>query len=408
MPNIFATSALLLLTALPTARADTIRISLFSLLKPQMLNARIASGDGARLDTIGLNGSRRLAPGEIVRLRLAGSLLNVTVTDSLGRVKLSLTAAEARIIPDGLTAIELSVPGKITRVVRGEAFIAPNDRRPRGPLNIVLATDRESVVTSVVAAELSGQRAVESFKALAVVARTYMLSHAGRHAEEGFDFCDTTHCQFYRGEQDLSPQAASPVVASAVAETEGEHLSFQGKPVACYYTAVCGGLTATPEMAWGGGDDDGYAHQRVTCRWCKLAHNAKWERAARAAEVLDALSAEAGFRLSHAADIRVESDTQDGFVRAVIIRDSGRRATLTADEFRRAIGRRLGWSTVLSPTFTVERRGHRMIFRGGGFGSQVGLCLAGAVAQAKAGRSYKEILNLYFPQAEIKGRSTNE
>lgn len=75
--------------------------------------------------------------------------------------------------------------------------------------------------------------------------------------------------------------------------------------------------------------------------------------------------------------------------------------TMSADEFRRAIGRRLGWNTVLSPTFTLTRQGERFVFQGKGFGSQVGLCLAGAAAQARAGRSYDQILQFYFPQAKI-------
>jgi stage II sporulation protein D len=81
---------------------------------------------------------------------------------------------------------------------------------------------------------------------------------------------------------------------------------------------------------------------------------------------------------------------------------------LSTDAFRRAIGLRLGWNTVLSPTFTVERRGTRFIFRGRGFGSQVGLCEEGAVAQAAAGRGYREILSFYYPGAGISERASHE
>jgi SpoIID/LytB domain protein len=398
----------LLLAAWPDSSRATVRISLFGLLRPQSLEARIASGDGAAVGTNNSLGLLRLLPGEVVRIRTAGESLTATVSDSFGRVKQSINATEARIIPYGSSIIELILPGKIRRAVRGEVSVAANSLRSRDELSVILTTDRESAVTSIVAAELSGQRGGELFKALAVVARTYMLAHAGRHAGEGFDFCDTTHCQFYRGEQDLSAEVASPIVASAVARTEGQYLSFHGKPVSTYYTAVCGGLSVTPEMAWGGAVAGGYQYRRVACRWCSLSRNAKWERSASADAVLDALSDAVGFRLSHRAEVHVESEERGGFVLAVIIKDAGRQARLTADEFRRAIGRRLGWSTVLSPTFTAERRGQRMIFRGRGFGSQVGLCLAGAVAQAKAGRSYQQILNLYFPQAEIGGRSSHE
>ena len=90
-----------------------------------------------------------------------------------------------------------------------------------------------------------------------------------------------------------------------------------------------------------------------------------------------------------------------GPVRRVIIRDKGRRLAMATEEFRRALGLRLGWNKVLSPTFQVERRGRHFVFRGRGFGSQVGLCLAGANAQAASGRGYRDILEFYYPRAEI-------
>ena len=74
---------------------------------------------------------------------------------------------------------------------------------------------------------------------------------------------------------------------------------------------------------------------------------------------------------------------------------------MSSDAFRRAIGLRLGWSTVLSPTFTLSRNGSRLIFKGRGFGSQVGLCVSGAMAQSRAGKGYREILKFYYPAAEM-------
>lgn len=402
MLSLLAILAPLIFHAHTSDGADSVRIGLFSLFKPEVLHARIASGEGATLDTGTISGSRAIVRGEMIRIRLVSNHLNITISDPFGRVSRSLNTTEARILASGSTTLELIIPGKMNRAVRGEVIIAPRKRRPHGNLKIVLATDRESAVASIVAAEIGADRSVEAIKALAVIVRTFMLSHASRHSGEGFDFCDTTHCQLYRGEADLSTETASPVVANAVAATVGQFLSFANRPLATYFTAVCGGLSATPAMVWGGQSDGDYEYHRVACRWCRASRYNKWERAASASSVLDALSAAAGFRLSQTAEILVNSFDESGLVRSMTIRDAGRQVTMSADEFRRAIGRKLGWSTVLSPTFTVERRGASMIFRGRGFGSQVGLCLAGAVAQAEASRSYREILSFYYPQTEIR------
>jgi stage II sporulation protein D len=275
----------------------------------------------------------------------------------------------------------------------------------RGPLRILLTTDREAAVASVVAAEIGG-REPEAVKALAVAVRTFVLSHPGRHSNEGFDFCDTTHCQFYRGERDALEGGASIVVANAVAATQGQFLTFEGRRVEGYYSAACGGISATPSMVWGGHTD--YSYSRVVCRWCHGSPFSKWERSAPALIVLDALSGFIGTKLSVATELIADRDQSSGFVRSIAVRDGSKRTVLSADAFRRAIGLKVGWNTVLSPTFTIERRGSRFVFRGRGFGSQIGLCEAGAIAQAAAGRSYREILSFYFPGTQLSEQLANE
>ena len=406
MPHSIVIVALLCLSPWPVDREAQVRISLFSLFKPEHLTARVASGAGVSITVDGRT-DVQLAPGETLHVRLARNHLNIGVSDSSGNVGHSLSAGAMRIVPSGPGTLELVLPGKIKRVVRGEVFLSPGDGDLRGQLKIVLSTDRESAVASVVAAELSGERASEAIKALAVVVRTFMLAHPGRHDDAGFDFCDTTHCQLYRGEQDLSAEAALPVIASAVASTKGEVLSFAGRPVETYYTSSCGGLSLTPQMVWGG-RSDGYSYRRVACGWCHRQRFFRWKRSADAALVVTVLASYLGERLTSSTAIAIDNEPSSQFVRAVTLRDGNNERVLSAEAFRRAIGLKLGWNTVLSPSFTIERRGARFVFRGRGFGSQVGLCLAGSVAQASAGRSYREVLSFYFPGTEVGDGASRE
>src|ERR1044072_2842472 len=119
MPNVIVIFALLALTAQAVERADTVRMGLFTLFKPQTCEARIATGDGLMLDTGNISGNQTVAPGEVVRIRLAGNRLSIELSDSFGRVRKSLLAAEARITPNNATAIELVLPGKMNRAVSG-------------------------------------------------------------------------------------------------------------------------------------------------------------------------------------------------------------------------------------------------------------------------------------------------
>src|SRR5436309_8264528 len=68
--NVLATLALLALSASPHSGQDTVRISLFSLFKPETIDIRIASGESASPDATGLAGSSSFGRGELIRIRL--------------------------------------------------------------------------------------------------------------------------------------------------------------------------------------------------------------------------------------------------------------------------------------------------------------------------------------------------
>ena len=86
----------------------------------------------------------------------------------------------------------LSVPGKITRRYRGVLEV----KAVAGALVPVVQMDLETAVASVVQAESAPGTPLEALKAQAVATRSYFIAARGRH--RGFDFCDTTHCQFLR------------------------------------------------------------------------------------------------------------------------------------------------------------------------------------------------------------------
>ncbi|HXF39272.1 MAG TPA: SpoIID/LytB domain-containing protein [Blastocatellia bacterium] len=392
----FLATLTFLLIASPAAQAlQTVRISLLSLFKPDAIEVRVAAGEAA-IDAAGLSSEHHVTHSESIRIRVSGGRLSVARVN-LHSSNQPVVLNSLRITPVGSSTLELILPGRIKRIVRGTLTV-DSVTEERGRLRIVLTTGREDAVASVVAAETS-ERSVEALKALAVVVRTFMISHEDRHASEGFDFCDTTHCQLYRGEQDLMDARSARTVFDAVAATAGEFLSYGGLAIEGHYSAGCGGISVTPSMVWGGSER--YPYKQITCRWCRASRFARWARSAGVSNILTAVSQAIGTKLSDAAQFRPETDQPGGFVRSVTIFDGDRRTSLGVDAFRRAIGLRLGWNTVLSPTFTIERSGSKFIFRGRGFGSQVGLCEAGAFAQARAGRGYRQILKYYYPQAEF-------
>ena len=56
----------------------------------------------------------------------------------------------------------------------------------------------EDYLAHVLTGEVNTLNSPEALRAMAVSVRTYALHHLGRHEAEGYDLCDTTHCQDLR------------------------------------------------------------------------------------------------------------------------------------------------------------------------------------------------------------------
>lgn len=358
----------------------------------------------------GNSSSQELRSGQVLVVDGLDNRLRCQIYERAGRI---VNQWECESVVLGSPALDdraqLTIPGKLIRVFQGRLTISiPRHAGDEPPtrVRVVLEAASERVVAAVTAAELPEVRANaerQAMRALAIVVRTYLASHLRRHAAEGFDFCDSTHCQLYQGE-DWSDQNTGRLSAETVLETENRVLTYHGQLVEAFFTGVCGGMTATPNEAWGERGGGAYPYASIQCRWCRHSIHYRWQRAVSAAKLFQAFRSEIDFPLTARAEIRLER-WPDGFVRSVTISDGARRTDLSISKFRHTVGRRLGWDAFLSNWFSLERHGAGFIVRGRGFGHNVGLCTEGALQQAKAGRNWRTILSCYFPLAEVEARS---
>ena len=103
----------------------------------------------------------------------------------------------------------------------------------------------EVYVARVLSGEAEPGAADAAQQALAVAIRTYAVVNDGRHRREGFDLCDTTHCQVMRAANEMSRRAAMA--------TAGRVLTLDRKPVEIFYSASCGGRSERAANVWPGG-----------------------------------------------------------------------------------------------------------------------------------------------------------
>ncbi len=242
----------------------------------------------------------------------------------------------------------------------------------------------EDYVTAVLHGEAGGSRHAAARQAMAIAARTYATRFRHRHSEEGFDFCDTTHCQDARF---LFEERAE--LREAAELTSSELLWYEGKPAAAYYHADSGGWL---EAA----GDEPYLKMRPD-PWWQDTLQAHWSWATTIPKLAEAL---------HLSVIRpvfaIRERERSGRVRTLDV--FGHPAE--AASFRNLVGRSLGWEKLPSRLFEVHVKGQSIVFEGKGRGHGIGLAQTSAERMAAAGKSHPEILAEYYPGTRI-GISAN-
>jgi stage II sporulation protein D len=298
---------------------------------------------------------------------------------------LEITARASNVLAGSTSSTMILLTGRVRASGSGfPPFTLGNELRIQARDDLLLLTlnmPLEEYITAVLQGESASFKSDEALKTMAIAARTYAVRFGSRHRLEGFDFCDTTHCQ------DLRLGNESPRARAAVAATEGELLWFEGLPAATYYHRSCGGEI---EDASALEPDLHVAYlRRHHDEYCIRTPD-EWQSEITKADLSRAL----GRRVTA---VRVEARSESGRVQRLVINDR----RVSATDFRFAVGRALGWDKLRSDLYQEEDRGDRIEFRGRGQGHGVGLCQAGAEIMGEQGHSYREILSYYYPRSAV-------
>ena len=274
-----------------------------------------------------------------------------------------LLSGRARISGEGFPAF----------AVDGELRVQSRD----GRLLLTLGMALEQYVAAVLQGESAGFKSDEALKAMSVAARTYAVHFGSRHKLEGFDFCDTTHCQ------DLRLGNDSARARAAAAATEGELLWSEGRPAATYYHRSCGGEI----------DDASALEPDLHAPYLRPHHDDycvrtpdEWQSEITKADLTRALR-------RPVSRVSVAARSSSGRVKTLLVNGQ----PVSATDFRLSVGRALGWEKLRSDLYQLEDHNNEILFRGRGQGHGVGLCQTGADNMGQQGHSYREILAFYYP-----------
>lgn len=297
----------------------------------------------------------------------------------------------------------------------------------------------------VINSEMGYSNPMEALKAQAVVVRSYALTNLGRHGTSGYDVCDSTHCQVYKGYNQENARSNQ-----AVDETSMLGMYHNGKPATGYFYKNSGGYTQKAEDVWN--SPVGYL-KAVSDPYSPLY---SWNAEFTLSELETKLRT-AGYRTGALISVSVTGHNESGAVASLTFKGQEGTVTLTKEKIRSVLGMTQIKSTHFSLTsaqnqaskawyvqgkiqtalaatkihvlgaggtkaqleirdkyvigssgiqklegFTQEITGSTLRFEGKGYGHGVGMPQDSAIAMAKEGASFAEILKFYYKDIEIK------
>jgi stage II sporulation protein D len=125
---------------------------------------------------------------------------------------------------------------------RGDFIIKALDDGSIGVINSLPLSD---YLYGVVPCEMQATWHMEALKAQAVAARNYTLLSIDKHEKDGFDLCNTQHCQVYKGYDSEHPNTNE-----AVDKTKNKLLYYKNELAQTYYHSSSGGHTDNSENIW--------------------------------------------------------------------------------------------------------------------------------------------------------------
>ena len=324
---------------------------------------------------------------ETIQLRTCQHCAAIAISDSLG-----LRAVGNTVVHNGISSRKILLSGELILATHEMRLVMPYPLQitaHNGKLTPVVTIPIERYVERVVASEAGSVDSTESLKALAVVVRSFAL-HV-RHGHANYDLCDSTHCQLLRWSETGQGTVRGEAAHEATLATAGETLWFHGQSAAAWFHQNSGGHTASPAEVWSA---DMRPMPWLAGQVDRHGIPVEWTSHLSMDELTRAL-AQAGLAKPGWTSLTVTTRGESG--RATRLRADA--TEFSAEDFRIAVGRALGWNRIPSTWFEISRQGNGYFFHGRGRGHGVGLSQTGAAAMAAAGSSYQQILAQYFPGA---------
>ncbi len=234
-----------------------------------------------------------------------------------------------------------------------EKLIKIENSRYRGYINFNIDGQRirlinhveiEKYLYGLVPSEMPSGFPIEALKAQAVAARTYAIHNKTKHIKEGFNLCDTTHCQVYSGYD-----VEKPSTNLAVDETKGILAYYNGNTIDAQYHSSSSGYTNDSISVWGG--DSPYL-KSVKDEYSIDSPYSNWNTSIDI-QTLNERIIKYGIDIGNLQSIDISKVSLNGNVESLILSGTNGKKEVKSSVFRNIVGN----MELKSTSFTIKNEG---------------------------------------------------
>lgn len=243
----------------------------------------------------------------------------------------------------------------------------------------------EDYITAVLKTESWPGWPLEVNKSLAIACRSYGAYKVLEAKRSGrpYHVKNSNAHQTYKGRHDVA------VLKTAVEQTKGIVLGFEGKPILAMFDSCCGGVIPAHI------DDFDfikvpYLARSYACTHCKESSLYSWQ-VSYDHTMLNQLLNHYKSEISWLHDVHILKKDKAGLVTEVKLKGPKKHTIVSGKKLYSAL------KEVKSFHFDVQKKSGKIIFSGRGFGHHIGLCQWGARQMIRDGWDYKSILKFYYP-----------
>lgn len=249
----------------------------------------------------------------------------------------------------------------------------------------------EEYVKGVLAGEMPTSFDLEALKAQAVAARSYVLKKMEQNKEKDYDVVDTVMNQVYLDDATLKEkwkdkyEEKNNKIKQAIVETKGEYMTYNNEVIEAFFFSTSTGKT----------ENSGEVFQ-TQLPYLKSVDSAWDEEVSPVFSQDNNLSLEEFYQklnIEYNPNLKIEitKTTSTGRIKELKINDH----EFKANDIYQKLNLR-------STFFNIKQKDNQVEITTKGYGHGVGMSQYGALAMAKKGYKYQDILKYYYQGVEIK------